>query len=456
MRKEVNMKNEEFDTVTFESYQRNIVDETLEQWPSLTPEERKNLFLNLQREDEDELFLRLSSHDQSEILSNATLSQRKIWIRLLAPDDAADVIQERPVEDRDPYLELLDPQTRVEVRALLAYREDQAGGLMSPRFARVRPEMSVEEALRYLRVQTRADLETIYYAYALDNQQRLLGVVSLRQLFASPAHMRVDEIMTKFPDLIALQENEDQEVIARHFSKWNYYALPVVNDQGQMKGIVTVDDMVGVVQKEASEDIQKFGGVEALEAPYFNTKFLSMIQKRAGWLMVLFVGEMFTATAMGFYEHQISAAVVLALFIPLIISSGGNTGSQASTLVIRAMALGEIRLQDWWRVMIREVSSGLMLGGILGLLGLLRIYLWPDSASIYGEHYKLISITVGLSLVGIVLWGTLVGAMLPFMFRLIKVDPATASAPFVATLVDVTGLIIYFTVANVVLSGTLL
>ncbi len=450
------MKNEEFDTVTFESYQQNIVDETLEKWPSLTPEERKSLFLNLQREDEDELFLRLSPHDQSEILSNATLSQRKIWIRLLAPDDVADVIQERPVGERDAYLELLDAQTRIEVRALLAYREDQAGGLMSPRFARVRHEMSVEEALRYLRVQTRADLETIYYAYALDQEQRLLGVVSLRQLFASPAHLRVEEIMTKVPDLIALRENEDQEVIARHFSKWNYYALPVVDEQGRMKGIVTVDDMVGVVQKEASEDIQKFGGVEALETPYFNTKFLSMIQKRAGWLMILFVGEMFTATAMGFFEEQISKAVVLALFIPLIISSGGNSGSQASTLVIRSMALGEIRLQDWWRVLIREISSGLLLGAILGLLGLLRIYLWPTRASIYGEHYLLISITVGLSLIGIVLWGTLMGSMLPFIFRLFKVDPATASAPFVATLVDVTGLVIYFTVASIILSGTLL
>lgn len=450
------MKKEEFDTVTFESYQRNIVDETLEQWPSLTPEERKNLFLNLQREDEDELFLRLSSHDQSEILSNATLSQRKIWIRLLAPDDAVDVIQERPLEERDAYLELLDPQTRIEVRALLAYREDQAGGLMSPRFARVRPEMSVEEALRYLRVQTRADLETIYYAYALDGQQRLLGAVSLRQLFASPAHMRVDEIMIKHPDLISLKENEDQEIIARHFAKWNFYALPVVDDQGQMKGIVTVDDMVGVVQKEASEDIQKFGGVEALEAPYFNTKFRHMIQKRAGWLMVLFVGEMFTATAMGYFEDQIAKAVVLALFIPLIISSGGNTGSQASTLIIRAMALGEVRLQDWWRVMGREIAAGLFLGGILGIMGLLRVYLWPSSAAIYGVHYGLISLAVGVSLVGIVLWGTLVGSMLPFLFRLIKVDPATASAPFVATLVDVTGLIIYFSVASVILSGTLL
>lgn len=449
-------KDNDFETVTFESYHRNVVDETLEIWPTLTPEERKSIFLNLQREDEDELFLRLSSRDQSEILSNATLSQRKVWIRLLAPDDVADVIQERPIEERDAYLDLLDPQTRIEVKALLAYRDDQAGGLMSPRFARVRPDMSVDEAIKYLRVQTRADLETIYYAYALDQNQRLLGVVSLRQLFAAPAHVRVDEIMVQPPDLVSVKEDEDQEEIARIFGKWNFYAIPVLDDEDRMKGIVTFDDMVGVVQEAASEDIQKFGGVEAMNIPYFNSKFMYMIQKRAGWLLFLFIGEMFTATAMGFYEKQISSAVVLALFIPLIISSGGNSGSQASTLVIRSMALGEIRLRDWWRVLVREIASGLFLGFSLGLVGLFRIIFWPTKLTIYGEHYLLIAIVVGVSLVGIVLWGSLVGSMLPFVFRVLKFDPATASAPFVATIVDVTGLMIYFTIASIVLRGTLL
>lgn len=449
-------RDNEFETVTFESYHRNVVDETLEIWPTLTPDERKNIFLNLQREDEDELFLRLSSRDQSEILSNATLSQRKVWIRLLAPDDVADVIQERPLDERDAYLDLLDPQTRVEVKALLAYRDDQAGGLMSPRFARVRPEMSADEAIKYLRVQTRADLETIYYAYALDQNQRLLGVVSLRQLFAAPSHVRVDEIMVQPPDLVSVKEDEDQEEIARIFSKWNFYAIPVLDDEERMKGIVTFDDMVGVVQEAASEDIQKFGGVEAMNIPYFNSKFMYMIQKRAGWLLFLFIGEMFTATAMGFFEKQISSAVVLALFIPLIISSGGNSGSQASTLVIRSMALGEIRLRDWWRVLVREIAAGLFLGCSLGLVGLFRIIFWPTKLTIYGEHYALIAIVVGVSLVGIVLWGSLVGSMLPFVFRILKFDPATASAPFVATIVDVTGLVIYFTVASMVLRGTLL
>lgn len=450
-------QTDELETVTFESYQRNVVDETLEQWPTLAPDERRNLFLNLQREDEDELFLRLGSRDQAEILANATLSQRKIWIRLLAPDDAADVIQELDVENRDNYLELLDPQTRIEVRALLAYREDQAGGLMSPRFARVRPEMSAEEAIRYLRVQTLADLETIYYAYALDPQQQLLGVVSLRQLFASPAHVRVDEIMIQSPDLIVVKDNEDQEAIARLFTKWNFYAIPVVDDQGRMKGIVTVDDMVGIVQKAASEDIQKFGGVEALDLPYFSSRFTYMIRKRVGWLLVLFVGETFTTRAMKHFEDEILSAVILVSFIPLIISSGGNSGSQASTLVIQAMALGEIRLRDWWRVFVREIAAGLFLGFSLGLVGLCLILVQQYfGLTNYGQHFGLISLTVGISLIGIVLWGSLVGSMLPFAFRSIKVDPAAASAPFVATIVDVTGLLIYFSVASFVLRGTLL
>jgi magnesium transporter len=338
----------------------------------------------------------------------------------------------------------------------LAYRDDVAGGLMNTRFARLRPEMSVDEALKYLRAQTIASVETIYYAYILSSDQTLLGVVSLRQLFRSSPQLIVSELMAKGDDLVTVPEGLGEEEVANIFSQWSYLALPVVSPDGKMKGILTVDDVVEVVQDVATEDIQKMGGQEALDAPYFQIGFFSMIKKRAGWLMVLFVGEMFTATAMGHYEHEIDKAVVLAFFIPLIISSGGNSGSQASTLIIRAMALGEVRLEDWWRVMIREFSSGLTLGLILGVLGLLKIALAPNSLISYGEHYQLIGIVVGLSLVGIVLWGTLTGSMLPFLLRRLKLDPATASAPFVATLVDVTGLIIYFTIASLFLRGTLL
>src|SRR5690606_3013948 len=233
-------------------------------------------------------------------------------------------------------------------------------------------------------------------------------------------------------------------------------AIPVVDEEFRMKGILTVDDVVEVVQDVATEDIQKFGGQEALDAPYFQISFLKMLKKRAGWLLALFIGEMFTATAMGYYEKEIDRAVVLVLFITLIISSGGNSGSQASTLIIRAMALGEVKLRDWWRVMFRELSAGLSLGLVLGVIGIIRIILWPTRTEVYGEHYVLIGLTVGCSLIGIVTWGTLSGSMLPFLLRKLKLDPATASAPFVATLVDVTGLIIYFTIASIILAGTLL
>jgi magnesium transporter len=299
-------------------------------------------------------------------------------------------------------------------------------------------------------------VETIYYAYVLDKTQKLLGVVSLRQLFRSAPAQRVEDIMVRGEQLVTVREEEDQEHIARIFSGSEFLALPVVDEEEHMKGIVTIDDIVHVVQEEATEDIQKFGGIEALDEPYFKISFLKMIRKRAGWLLVLFFGEMFTATAMGRYEDQISKAVVLALFIPLIISSGGNTGSQASTLIIRAMALGEVRLRDWWRVFVREVTSGLALGLILGLVGLLRVFFWPGGHTLYGEHYGLISLTVGCSLIGVVMWGTLTGSMLPFLLKKVGFDPATASAPFVATLVDVTGIVIYFSMARLILGGLLM
>jgi magnesium transporter len=270
---------------------------------------------------------------------------------------------------------------------------------------------------------------------------------------ASP-RKRVREIMAT--DIVSLHEETPQEEVSRVFSQNDLMAIPVVDEQGHIKGIVTVDDVVGVMQEEATEDIQKIGAVEALEGPYMQTSFLEMIKKRAGWLIFLFLGESLTATAMGYFEGQIAKAVVLALFIPLIISSGGNSGSQASTLIIRAIALREVRLRDWWRVFIREVSAGLTLGVILGAVGLLRVMFWPARLTIYGEHYEIIALTIGISLIGVVLWGTLAGSMLPFILRRLGADPATASAPLVATLVDVTGLIIYFSVAHVILSGVLL
>src|SRR5207248_1221527 len=243
---------------------------------------------------------------------------------------------------------------------------------------------------------------------------------------------------------------------SRLIAEHDFLAIPVVDRERRVKGIVTVDDIVDVVQEEATEDIQKIGGMEALDAPYLDVGFWAMVRKRGGWLAILFVGEMFTATAMGYFEHEIQRAVVLALFVPLIISSGGNSGSQASTLVIRALAIGEVRLRDWWRVVYREVLTGLALGAILGAIGFLRVALWSIFTNMYGPHWFLVALTVGLSLIGIVLWGTLIGSVLPFGLRRIGFDPAASSAPFVATLVDVTGLVIYFSIAYVILRGTLL
>jgi magnesium transporter len=288
----------------------------------------------------------------------------------------------------------------------------------------------------------------------LDRSQRLLGVVPFRELFAAPSERAVNEIMQ--PVKVVARDNMDQEELSRLFSEYGFLAIPVVDDQDRIKGIVTIDDIVQVVEEEATEDIQKIGGVASLGEPYLQVSVPLMVRKRAGWLTALFLGEMLTATAMGYFEKEIARAVVLALFLPLIISSGGNSGSQATTLVIRAMALGEVRLRDWWVVVQRELASGLGLGLILGSIGLVRILAWQAAFQLYGPHYMPIALTVSASLVCVVLWGTLSGSMLPFALRGMGFDPASASAPLVATLVDVTGLVIYFTLAGFILSGTVL
>jgi len=375
-------------------------------------------------------------------------------MRLLAPDDAADVIQHVPPPEREAMLTLLDEPTRKEVLGLLAYAEDRAGGLMNPRFARVRPEMSVDEAIAYLRKQGREQIETIYYTYVLDPEQHLLGVVSFRELFNAEATQCVCDVMRT--SVVSVTDRMSQRELSQLFMRSGFIAIPVLDDERRMKGIVTIDDIVHVMAEEATEDIQRLGGTEALGAPYMDLGFLQMVRKRAGWLSALFLGEMLTATAMGYFEKEIERAVVLALFVPLIISSGGNSGSQASTLVIRAMALGEVRLRDWWRVVRLELSAGLALGSILGTIGFLRILGWVLLFHAYGPHHWLVGFTVATSLIGVVTFGTLAGSLLPFLLRRLGFDPASACAPFVATLVDVTGLVIYFTMASAIMRGTLL
>jgi magnesium transporter len=423
-------------------------------WPILTTEERMEGFTLLGRVDAEAFFLSLGTREQVQILESMLPAERRSWMRLLAPDDAADVLQEAPDELRTELIGLLDSPARLEVSALLAYEEDDAGGLMNPRYLRVRPEMTVDEALLYIRKQAVQGILLVNYAYALDAQSRLLGVVSSRELFVSPSERLVREVMRT--DMITVSEETDQEAVAKLLAEHDLLSIPVLDAEGRMKGIITVDDVVDVLLEEATEDIQKIGGTEALDAPYLEVGFGTMIRKRGGWLAVLFIGEMLTATAMGYFEHEIAKALVLMLFVPLIISSGGNSGSQATTLVIRAMALGEVRLRDWWRVVRRELPAGFALGCILGSIGIVRILVWQAVTGTYGEHYLLVALTVGFSLVGVVMFGGLAGSMLPFVFRRLGWDPASASAPFVATLVDVTGLIIYFSIAAFLLKGTLL
>ena len=403
-----------------------------------------------------------------EIFDQATMRRRAAILEQLEParaaeiltglsaDERTDVVQRMGYHDRFRILPKLEGEVRKELEGLLQYPPHTAGGIMTTEFVRLAPTMSVGDALKHIR-SVAWEKESVYACYVMDPVTgSLLGALSLRDLVMGEFDTPVTEVMRQKP--ITVEALEDQEDVARKISKYNLLAVPVLETDGSVVGFVTVDDVVDVLIEEGTEDILRMAAVEpgALEQPYMQVSLPRMIRKRAGWLVILFLGEMLTATAMGFFEKEIAKAVVLALFVPLIISSGGNSGSQASTLVIRALALGEVTVRDWWRVMRREIFSGLGLGIILGAIGFLRITVWSMFSQIYGPHWMMVATTVGLALVGIVLWGTLAGSMLPFVLRRLGFDPATSSAPFVATLVDVTGLIIYFTVAVMILRGTLL
>lgn len=377
-------------------------------------------------------------------------------IEALASDQQVDLFRTLKDADRARLFHVLDAPTRDALRLLLAYPPTSAGGLMTTEFVGVPATWTVEQVRRHVSEVGRAK-ETVYAIYVLNpRDQRLLTVVSLREIMLADASRRVDTLAVgRRP--ISVGPLVDREDVARLISKYNLLAIPVLDDGGRVLGIVTVDDVIDALISELSEDVQKFGGMAAVDEPYLQIGLGQMVRKRAGWLSALFLGEMFTAAAMGHFEHEIGRAVVLALFIPLIISSGGNSGSQATSLVIRAMALQEVRLRDWWRVAGREILAGLALGVILGAIGFLRIMLWQRLGWYdYGVHPLLIAATVASSLVGVVLFGSFAGSMLPFVLRRAGFDPASASAPFVATLVDVTGLVIYFSVALLLLRGTLL
>ena len=374
----------------------------------------------------------------------------------LSADERTDIVQKMGHHERHRILPKLNANIRKELEGLLQYPPHTAGGIMTTEFVRLDAKMTVGDALKHIRSVAR-EKESIYACYVIEpGTGRLLGAVSLRDLVMAELQEPVTKVM--HPKPVTVNTIDDQEVVAQKIGKYNLLAVPVLEKDGSVVGFVTVDDVIDVLIEEGTEDILRMAAVEpgALDKPYMQIALPLLIKKRAGWLVILFLGEMLTATAMGFFEKEIERAVVLALFVPLIISSGGNSGSQASTLVIRALALGEVALRDWWRVMRREILSGLGLGVILGSIGFLRITIWSAFSPIYGPFWPLVALTVGLALIGIVLWGTLAGSMLPFILRRLGFDPATSSAPFVATLVDVTGLVIYFSVAVLILRNTLL
>jgi magnesium transporter len=377
-------------------------------------------------------------------------------IEAMSSDQQADLFREVPPDERPALLATVNESTRASLQKLLRYAPETTGGIMTTEYVSVPPSWDVAQALSLI-AEVGGRKETVYAIYIVDpDSQALVHVVSLRELMTSAREDNVLEVGSRRTPLTVSPEM-DREEAARLISKYNLLAIPVVDAERRMLGIVTVDDVLDALVEETTEDVQRFGGMEALDAPYMEIGFGEMIKKRAGWLCALFVSEMLTATAMQRFQGEIERAAVLAMFIPLVMSSGGNSGSQATSLVIRALALQELKLKDWWRIALRELPTGLVLGAILGVIGFTRIVLWQNLHIFsYGPHYFLLAIAVGFALVGIVAFGSLAGSMLPFLLKRIGFDPASASAPFVATLVDVTGLVIYFTVAFIVLHGTLL
>ncbi len=371
----------------------------------------------------------------------------------MSPDDRTALLEDLPSSAARQMMMLLSTEERHIARTLLGYPEDSVGRLMTPDYLAVKPEFTIEEVLNYIR-KNGGDKETINTLYVVNEKGKLIDDVRIRDILLAEFSEQILDLMDE--NYIALNVYDDQETAVEIFKKYDRIALPVVDSFGVLLGIVTVDDVFDVAEEEATEDIHKIAGVTALEEAYSSISLFEMIKKRGGWLALLFVGEMFTATAMGLFEGEMSKAIVLTLFIPLIISSGGNSGSQASTLVIRALSLGEISLKDWLFVMRREIITGVVLGAILAVIGFLRISIWQAASNVYGAHWLLVGMTVSIALIGVVLWGTLSGSMLPFILKKLGADPATSSAPLVATMVDVVGLIIYFLVAIFILRGTLL
>ncbi|MGO9831536.1 MAG: magnesium transporter [Myxococcaceae bacterium] len=419
----------------------------------LPPQDSGVLFRVLPRDVATTVFEYLPLDQQTEVVEALGTEQLVGVLNEMAPDDRTRLFEELPAEVTKRALATLKPDQLSQARRLLGYPEGKAGRYMTPRYLALRPTATAEQALHYVREHGQG-IETLDVIYVTDEQGVLLDDVKLVALVKAQPNTKLSELNDG--QLVSLRATEDRSDVVAMFEKYDLVALPVTDSKGVLLGIITVDDVLDVAEEKATREMQGLGGVEALDAPYFDVGFVSMCKKRGGWLSVLFLGEMLTATAMTAFEDELAKAVVLSLFLPLIISSGGNSGSQATSILIRSLALREVRLRDWWRVASRELASGVTLGALLGSIGFLRILVWAKVFHQYGQHYLLVASVVALALVGVVLYGNLVGSMLPFILRRMGFDPAKASAPFVATLVDVSGLIIYFNIAKLIFRGTLL
>ena len=440
----------------------SILKEILSDWTSA---DIADLIVDLSEQEQVIIFRLLSNELAADTFENLEVDIQKGLLKAMAKSEVAAILNEMDPDDRTALLEelpstaakqliqLLSVEERIIARTLLGYPENSVGRLMTPDYIAIKPAWTIEETLKYIR-ENAEDSETLNIVYVIDDRNKLLDDMNIKEFILASPDKKVTDLMDE--NYIALNVTDDQEEAVEVFKKYDRIALPVIDKFGALIGIVTVDDVLDVAEEEATEDIHKLAAVEALEEPYPTIPLLEMVKKRAVWLTILFIAQILTAIVMEYFESEISKAVVLSIFIPLIISSGGNSGSQAATLVIRAMAVGEITLSDWWRIMQREILSGLMIGVILGLLGFFQVALLANFSTVINVHWLLLGITISLSIICIVLWGTLSGSMLPFILKRLGADPATSSAPLVTTIVDIVGLIIYFTVAIIILSGTLL
>ncbi len=425
-----------------------------ERLSELRADERLIAFLKVPKEYKADVFSHLDPDFQEETIRHIGSDEVSEILNAMTPDDRTALFEDFPDELIKYSINHLNPQERRVALKLLGYDADSIARLMTPYYIQIRKEWTVKRCFQQIK-KLGTKVETMNHLYVVDERNRLIDDIMIGSLLLAEEDTLISEITDNH--FVAITTTTSKEDAVPYFEKYDRSALPIVTENGVLVGIVTIDDILDQIASQNTEDIQKFGGVDALDLPYTQTSWTEMIKKRATWLVILFFSEMLTASAMGYFEHEIEKAVVLALFVPLIISSGGNSGSQAATLIIRAMALQELNLRDWWYVMRKEIVSGLCLGGILGIIGFIRIMMWQKMGLFdYGEYWLFIALSISVSLVLIVLWGTLSGSMIPFVLKRLKLDPATSSAPFVATLVDVTGLIIYFSIAGMFLAGRLL